>query len=87
MSKKIQYFAPVCDGKTYHIRCQRFRFRKKLLIAIDGDEFELPWGEREEIFRLGDEQAVLCVAKDGSVSIRLRDGMVPPCDAPQSDAT
>ena len=45
-------------------------------MQIDDQTFELPWGAREEIFRLGDEQAVLIVAKNGKIAIRLRDGLV-----------
>ena len=75
--KKEQYFAPVCDGRVYRICCSRRSFHRGIRIEIDGEAFELPWGAREEIFRLGDEQAVLCVAKNGRVSIRVRDGEVP----------
>ncbi len=76
MSNK-QYFFPECDGVTYHITCTRHPWRRYLELTIDEQCFTLPWGEREEIFRLGDEQAILCVARSGRVRIRLRDGEIP----------
>ena len=77
MSKKNQqYFIATCGDQTYSICCTRHRFRKKLTMQIDDQTFELPWGAREEIFRLGDEQAVLIVAKNGKIAIRLRDGLL-----------
>ena len=79
--KKQQLFAPVVDGSVYRIRCTRRPFHKGLVLEINGESFSLPWGAREEIFRLGDEQAVLCVAATGRVSIRMRDGEIPECDA------
>ena len=77
--KNQQYFLAECGEKTYPIRCIRHPFRKKLVVQIEEQSFELPWGAREEIFRLGDEQAILIVAKNGKISIRLRDGLVPEC--------
>ncbi|MBQ7336995.1 MAG: hypothetical protein IJW40_00920 [Clostridia bacterium] len=85
MKKNQQYFAPVCDGRIFRIHVTRHPLRKKLTMQIDDETFELPWGAREEIFRLGDEQAVLCVAKNGRIAIRLRDGEVPECDPLQSE--
>ena len=53
---------------------------QQYFLATCGDQtYELPWGAREEIFRLGDEQAILIVEKNGKVAIRLRDGLVPEC--------
>jgi hypothetical protein len=77
--KNQQYFLATCGDQTYPIRCTRYRFRKKLVLQIEEQSFELPWGAREEIFRLGDEQAILIVEKNGKVAIRLRDGIVPEC--------
>ena len=74
--KNQQYFLVTCGEQTYSIRCTRYRLCKKLTMQIDDQTFELPWGAREEIFRLGDEQAVLIVAKNGKIAIRLRDGLV-----------
>ncbi len=80
--KNVQYFE-IPDGELTHIvRWERFRFRKKLIIRIDQDEFELPWGKRDEIFRLGEEQAILHVAGNGKVSIQLRDGIVEESEMP-----
>ena len=76
MSRK-QIFSPECDGVTYHITCVRHPWRRYLELSIDEQSFKLPWGEREEPFRLGEEQAILCVSRSGSVRIRLRDGEVP----------
>ena len=45
-------------------------------MEIDGESFTLPRTQREEIFRLGDEQAILCVDRKGRATIRLRDGVI-----------
>ena len=80
MSKKNQqHFVATCGEQTYSICCTRHRFRKKLILQIEEQIFELPWGAREEIFRLGDEQAILIVAKNGKIAIRLRDGLLTEC--------
>ena len=81
MKKKCQFFSAELDGVVYRIQCTRKRFPKHLTLQIDEQTFELPWGAREEIFRLGEEQAILCVAKNGTVAIRLRDGFIPECEA------
>lgn len=76
MSKK-QIFTPECDGVSYRVVCIRHPWRRYLELSINDQSFTLPWGEREEIFRLGEEQAVLCVERSGKVRIRLRDGEIP----------
>ncbi len=54
------------------------RMRGKMTVTIDGDSFALPTGflglkcAKREIFRLGDEQAVLVVDKKGSPTLLFR---------------
>lgn len=73
MAKK-QYFLIKLDGAEHRVIYTRSAFSKTIRINIDGEEFELPRGAREEPFRLGDEQAMLSIAKNGKVSIRTRKG-------------
>lgn len=73
MAKK-QYFLIELDGAEHRVIYTRSAFSKNVHINIDGEEFELPRGVREEPFRLGDEQAILSIAKNGKASIRTRQG-------------
>ena len=73
---KKQYFRIILDEVTHEVIYTRPSFSRHVLIEIDGEAFELPRGAREEPFRLGDEQAILCIAKNGKASIRTRYGAV-----------
>ena len=61
-----------------------YRLRGRLTVTIDGEDFRLPAGflglgaARREIFRLGDEQAVLVVEKNGRAQLIFRGGTVEP---------
>ena len=73
MAKK-QYFLIGPDGEEHLVVYTRAVLSKAVRIEIDGEAFELPRGAREEPFRLGDEQAILSIAKNGKASIRTRYG-------------
>lgn len=71
---KTQLFTIVLDGEEHHLTYRRSLFWRHVELTIDGERYELPRGAREEPFRLGDEQAILCIRKDGSAAIRTRLG-------------
>ncbi len=73
---KEQKWCVELDGTTYHITYTRRAFSGNVTMQINDESFTLPRGEREEIFRLGDEQAILCVDRHGKASIRLKQGML-----------
>lgn len=73
---KIQRWEIPLDGETHHITYKRRALSRKVCMEIDGESFTLPRTQREEIFRLGDEQAILCVDRKGRATIRLRDGVI-----------
>ena len=75
MAKK-QCFTVTLDGVTHTLVYTRSAFWRHVVLEIDGERFELPKGAREEPFRLGDEQAILCIRCDGSAAIRMRDGEI-----------
>ena len=72
MAKK-QTWRVVLDGVAHTLTYTRPTFGSCIVFQLDGDRFELPRGAREEPFRLGDEQAVLCIHRNGKASVRLRD--------------
>ena len=66
---------PAKDGMEHTLHYERHSIRRFLVVTVDGEQpFRLPWGAREEIFRLGDEQAILCVRANGMVSVRTAQG-------------
>ena len=74
---RIQRFSVTLDGVTHTLVYTRSAFWRHVVLEIDGEIYELPRGEREEPFRLGDEQAVLRIRKDGSAAIFTREGEIP----------
>ena len=72
---KRQYWEIVLDGQTHRLTYTRRALRATVTLDIDGTRFELPRGEREEPFRLGDEQAILGIDRHGRASIRTRHGL------------
>ena len=75
MAKEQIIHATEEDGRAHVVRCTYRPLRRSLVICIDdGEAYVLPAGAREELFRLGDEQAILCVKRNGSVSIRTKSG-------------
>lgn len=69
----------VCIDDTTHTVAYAFSpIKGKITVTIDGDSFDLPAGflglkvARREIFRLGDEQAVLAVDKKGNAELIFR---------------
>lgn len=74
---RTQRFCVTLDGVTHTLIYTRSAFWRHVVLEIDGERFELPRGEREEPFRLGDEQAILRIKRDGSAAILTRDGEIP----------
>ncbi len=74
MAKK-QRFCITLDGEEHEVIYTRPAFSRHVVIEIDGARYELPRGAREETFRLGDEQAILCIDRKGKASIRTRQGV------------
>lgn len=71
---KTQRFTIVFDGEEHRLTYRRSLFWRHVELDIDGETYKLPKGAREEPFRLGDEQAVLCIRKNGSAAIHTRLG-------------
>ena len=76
---KTQHWRIARSGNEHVLTYTRYAIRNKITLEIDGECFTLPKGEREEPFRLGDEQAILIIRKNGSAAIRLRSGEVAEC--------
>lgn len=72
------------EGASHSVTYAFSRLRGKITVTIDGDSFDLPAGflgihpSRREIFRLGDEQAVLVVDGKGRASLLFRAAVVEP---------
>ncbi len=66
------------EDATHTVAYTFARLKGKITVTIDGDSFDLPAGflglkaARREIFRLGDEQAVLAVDKKGNAELIFR---------------
>ena len=73
---RIQRFHVLCGDVEHELIYTRPRFSHHVVLEIDGERFELPKGERQEPFRLGEEQAILCIGCDGRASILVRGGEV-----------
>ncbi len=72
------------EEATHRVTYAFSRLKGKVTVTIDGDSFDLPAGflgihpARREIFRLGDEQAVLVVDGKGNASLLFRAAVVEP---------
>ena len=68
-----------------------FVLEGSITVTIDGESFDLPAGffglgaAKREIFRLGDEQAVLVVDKKGSAQLLFQGATVPPDGGTEDD--
>lgn len=66
------------DDTTHTVDYIFARLKGVITVTIDGDSFDLPAGflglkvARREIFRLGDEQAILAVDKKGNAELIFR---------------
>ncbi len=66
------------DDTTHTVAYAFAPIKGKITVAIDGESFDLPAGflglkaARREIFRLGDEQAILAVDKKGNAELIFR---------------
>ena len=72
------------EEKEFCVSYAFSRIKGIMTINIDGEDFELPAGflgtraARREIFRIGDEQAVLVVDKKGKAELMFRGETVVP---------
>ena len=72
------------EEQNHRVEYAFSHMRGKITVTIDGDAFELPAGflgshpARREIFRLGDEQAVLVVDGKGHAKLLFRAAEVTP---------
>ena len=72
------------DEENHVVTYAFARLKGKITVTIDGDGFDLPAGflglaaSKREIFRLGDEQAVLAVDKNGNAQLLFRGQFVTP---------
>jgi hypothetical protein len=73
---RTQRFVVTLDGVTHTLIYTRSAFWRHVVLEIDGERYDLPKGAREEPFRLGDEQAILRISKNGDAAIFTREGEV-----------
>ncbi len=75
---KQKTWSVTVDDTTHTVAYAFARVKGIITVTIDGDSFDLPAGflglkvARREIFRLGDEQAVLAVDKKGNAELIFR---------------
>ena len=75
---KQKTWSVTVDDTTHTVEYTFARLKGKMTVTIDGESFDLPAGflglkvARREIFRLGDEQAVLAVNKKGEAELIFR---------------
>ena len=67
----VQRWLVTLDGVEHRLTYTKRAFAKALCIEIDGETFSIPRGARDEPFRLGDEQAILRIGKDGKAALWL----------------
>ena len=81
---KLMRWQITVDAETHTVIYSFSRLAGKQIVSIDGDSFDLPAGilglraARREIFRLGDEQAILAVDKKGRAELIFRAEIVVP---------
>lgn len=84
---KTVFWRVQTEDMTHEVSYAFARLKGRITVTIDGDSFDLPAGflglrpARREIFRLGDEQAVLVVDKGGKAQLLFRGHAVSPSDA------
>ena len=75
---KQKTWSVAVDDTTHTVAYTFARLKGIITVTIDGDSFDLPAGflglkvARREIFRLGDEQAILAVDKKGNAELIFR---------------
>ena len=75
---KQKTWSVTVDDTTHTVEYTFARLKGKITVTIDGESFDLPAGflglkvARREIFRLGDEQAVLSVNTKGNAELIFR---------------
>ena len=74
------------DECTHEVTYTLSRLQGRITVTVDGDAYTLPAGlfgmraARREIFRLGDEQAILVVTGNGNASLLLGGDPLPPAE-------
>ncbi len=75
---KQKTWSVAVDDTTHTVAYTFARMKGRITVTIDGESFDLPAGflglkvARREIFRLGDEQAILAVNKKGEAELVFR---------------
>lgn len=75
---KQKNWSVAVDDTTHTVSYTFARAKGRITVTIDGESFDLPAGflgikvARREIFRLGDEQAILAVDKKGEAELIFR---------------
>ena len=74
------------EEETHVVSYTFARLKGKITVVIDGESFDLPAGflglraAKRELFRLGDEQAVLVVNKKGNAQLLFQGEQVQPSE-------
>ncbi len=71
---KIQRWSITLDGVMHHLTYTRPFLSRHVILQIDDEQYKLPRGAREEPFRLGEEQAILRICRNGRAQILTRMG-------------
>ena len=75
---KQKNWSVTVDDISHTVNYTFARWKGRITVTIDGESFDLPAGflglkaARREIFRLGDEQAILAVDKKGEAELIFR---------------
>lgn len=75
---KQKAWSVTVDDTPHTVTYAFARLKGRITVSIDGDSFDLPAGflglkaARREIFRLGDEQAILAVDGKGNAELIFR---------------
>ena len=75
---KQKNWSVIVDDISHTVNYTFARWKGRITVTIDGESFDLPAGflglkaARREIFRLGDEQAILAVDKKGEAELIFR---------------
>lgn len=74
---KVQKWNIRTEDGEHRISYRHRAFCRTVTLEIDGEAFLLPRGKREEIFRVGEEQAILGIGGNGRATIRMKNGIIP----------
>ena len=74
---RIQRWSVTQGDVTHRLVYTRPFLSRHVTLQIDGEAFRLPRGARQEPFRLGEEQAILRICRNGKAQILTREGVLP----------